>query len=382
MLNRKILEEFPAKRIAAMDGMAVTAQVWEEAHAYHRDRQRVHDLLSHGMGIVTGLEVIASDPPDSSLYVLPGIAVDSNGESIILTDPLAYDVGTARGRLSLLLTYEESRPSIEQEDGPFYIRAQFGIAAEPSLARATGVELARIHRPDGDAPIRNARDAEYPGANELDLRFRQDVGWQRPVAREAATVAVCYTSALEDTGRGHGAGRLARALRHAGRPIWVDDRVPLASDLKSYTMVYLVGQDDFQLSRDEMNALYAYLQAGGGVLFESCRRGELEGAPPADAAFFELMASMGIELAEIRPGHLLLVEPNLFAEVPPGFESDGPPRVWAGGGVIFSACDYGCLWRGARRRGTPSREEIRTAIEWGENLVTYVQARQQRAGSA
>jgi len=382
MFNKKILEEVPGKRIAAMDGMAVTAQVWEEAHAYHRDRQRVHDLLCHGTGIVAGLEVIASEPPDSSLYVKPGIAVDSSGESIILAGPVAYDVGTARGRLSLLLTYEESRPSIEQEDGPYYIRAQFGIAAEPSLAKGTGVELARIHRPDGDAPILNARDAEYPGSNELDLRFRQEIQQSRPVTREAATLAVCYTSALEDTGRGHGAGRLARALRHAGHPLWVDDRVPLASDLESYTLVYLVGQDDFQLSRDEMNALYAYLQAGGTVLFESCRRGGLEGAPPADAAFFELMASMGIELAEIRPGHRLLVEPHLFAGVPPGFETDGPPRVWVGGGAIFSACDYGCLWRGVRRGGTPSREEIRTAVEWGENLITYARARRQKAGSA
>jgi len=382
MLNMKILEEFPAKRIAAMDGMAVTAEVWEEAHAYHRDRRRIHDLLSHGMGVVAGLEVIASDPPDSSLYVLPGIAVDSSGESIILTDPVAYDVGTARGRLSLLLSYEESRPSIEQEDGPFYIRAQFGVAAEPSLAEGTGVELARIHRLDGDAPIVNAQDAEYPGPNELDLRFRRDIGWQRPVAREAATLAVCYTSALEDTGRGHGAGLLARALRHAGHPMWVDDRVPLEWDLEGYTMVYLVGQGDFQLSRDEMNALYAYLQGGGTVLFESCRKGELEGAPPADAAFSELLASMGIEPVEIQPGHRLLVEPHLFSEVPPGFETDGPPRVWAGGGVIFSACDYGCLWRGARRRGNPSREEIRTAIEWGENLVTYAQARRHKARSA
>jgi len=382
MLNRKILEEFPVKRIAPVDGLAVTAQVWEEAHAYHRHRQRAHDLLRHGAGIVAGLEVIASDPPDSSVYVLAGIAIDPCGETIVLTEPVAYDVGTARGLLSLLLTYEESRPMIDREDGPLYVHAQFGLAAEPCLARGSGVELARIRRLEGGAPILDARDAESPGTNELDLRFRRVTRCQGLAAPEAASVAVCYTGEPLDTHRGHGARALARALRHAGCLIWVDDGVPLSPGLAVYTLVYLVGQGDFRMSPDEVQALYSYLQGGGTLLVESCREGWIEGAPPADAAFSDLLTSMGIELVEVRPGHRLLGEPNLFAAVPPGFETDSTPQVWAGDGVILSTRDYGCLWQGVRRDRVPSREEIRTAIEWGENLVAYALARQREAQCA
>lgn len=382
MLNKKPLQEFPIRRIAPVDGMAVTAQVWEEAHAYHRQRQRAHDLLRHGPGIVTGLEVIASDPPDAGVYVQPGIAIDPCGETIILTNPVAYDIGAARGLLYLLLSYEESRPTIEQESSPPYVYAQFGIAAGPGLAGDSGVELARVRRPEGGAPIRNARDPEFPGPNEVDMRFRQGRQWPAAAISEAASLAVCYTGGGQAAGRTHGAASLARALRHAGRPVWVDDQVPLGSGLEGYTLVYVVVQGDFRLSRDEASALYAHLKAGGTALIESCRRTGPEGNRPADAAVSELLSSMGFELAEVQAGHRLLTEPHLFAAVPPGFESGGTGRVLAGGGAILSTCDYGCLWQGVRRGAAPSREEIRTAMEWGENLISYALARRREAHSA
>ena len=51
--------------------MAVTAQVWEEAHEYHRQQLRFHALLSHRPGILAGLEVIASQPPGSRCTCCP-----------------------------------------------------------------------------------------------------------------------------------------------------------------------------------------------------------------------------------------------------------------------------------------------------------------------
>src|SRR5690606_6939207 len=102
MLTREALSIFPHKRIRAVDGMAVTAEVWEEAHDYHRQLNRLHTVLHHGAGIVTGLEVIASDPPDNSVYLLPGLAVDSVGQTIVVPEPRAYDLGNAEGRLYLI----------------------------------------------------------------------------------------------------------------------------------------------------------------------------------------------------------------------------------------------------------------------------------------
>src|SRR5215217_7485196 len=102
MLTRDILSVFPNKRIRAIDGMAVTADVWEEAHDYHRQLNRLHTVLHHGPGIVTGLEVIASEPADNSVYLLPGLAVDSIGQTILVPEPRAYSLGNAEGLLYLI----------------------------------------------------------------------------------------------------------------------------------------------------------------------------------------------------------------------------------------------------------------------------------------
>jgi hypothetical protein len=371
---KDLLPEFPTKRIKPADGLAVTAQVWEEAHEYHRQWLRAHDLYAHGPRIVTGLEVIASDPADSSVYVLPGIALDPLGQTIVVTAPVAYDVGQAHGLLYLLLTYEESQPTAggDQEDGPLYLYSQFGLQATLTLPDAPFVELARVRRQSRESPLLDAGKAAHPGPNEIDLRFRQEA----PVGRQAPiSLAVSYTGGSTDDKHGRGADYLARALRRSGRQVCVDERVPLASGLEGYTLVYLVGQDAFQLNRDEMNALYACLQNGGTLFLESCRRRTAAGDPPADASFLDLLASMGVQLQEVPPGHRLLVDPYLFAAPPPGFETEGPPRVLVGEGVVLSHSDYGCLWQGERRGRPASREEIRAALEWGENLVAYALGR-------
>ncbi len=386
MTRDELWQEFPTKRIEPVDGLAVTAAVWKEAHDYHRQQQRFHALLSHGPGIVTGLNVVASDPPDSTLYILPGMAVDPNGEMIVVTQPVAYDVGTAYGLLYLLLSYEQSRPRAggsrdAQEPGPLYVHAEFGIEVRPALPDTPCVELARLWRQGRDSALLNAQDAEHPGPNEIDLRFRRAQG----AGQSAAGLAVSYVGQVKgtkpsDLPHGRGATYLARALRNGlgspGLPIGgVDLGVPLAPGLENYALLYLVGHGAFQLSRDEMNALYAYLQGGGTLLFESCRR-EVDGdSSPADASFSDLLASFGISCQEPQPGDALLVEPNLFAAPPPGFEIKGAPKVLvgaaAGGQVIWSMGDYGCLWQGERRGRAASREEIRTAMEWGANLVAY-----------
>ena len=358
--------------------MAVTAEVWEEAHAYHRRQQQFHARWAHGAGIVVGLEVIASDPPDSSVYVRPGIAVDTQGQTIVLPEPLAYDLGESRGQLYLLLTYAEGPPQAEgnQEDGPPYVNAHFGLEAVSVLPEIPHVELARIRRQGREAAIVDARDAAHPAENEIDQRFRRPIGTS---AQQAVSLAVGYMGGPSGRRHGQGASNLAHALQRSGVPAWVDDGVSLAVGLENYALVYLVAEDAFQLDRDEMNALYAYLQEGGTVLIESCRHGTDGAAPPSDASFSDLLASLGVQLEELSPDHRLLREPFLFAAPPPGFEIEAEQQFLAGEGVLYSTYDYGCLWRGERRGRAATREEIRAALEWGGNIVAYALERRQAA---
>lgn len=381
MIKEEFLKQIPARRIKPFDGMAVTADVWEEAHEYHSRQQRFHASLNHGAGIVTGLEVIASDPPDNSVYILPGIAVDSLGQTIILPEPFAYDLGAAQGTLYLLLTYGESQPRPDdrvlpggQTDATLYIYSQYGleVGGAPPDPAGPYVELARVTRSAPAAPMTDASNSMLPGPNQIDLRFRRSIG---ALVQNAASLAVCYVGGDGARKHGRGASWMARAARQAGDvQVWVDDDVPLVpgADLSGYTLVYLVGQGVFQLSPDAMNVVYAYLQGGGTLLIESCRQ---ELAEAADAAFLDMLSSFGIQLDDLPADHTLLAEPNLFAAPPAGFETDGRPGIRLSEGVILSAADYGCLWQGERRGQPALREEIRAAHEWGSNILAYALGR-------
>ena len=382
LIKEELLKELPSRRIKPFDGMSVTAAVWEEAHEYHRQQQRFHNLLNHGAGILTGLEVIASDPPDNSVYILPGIACDSSGQTIVLPEPLSFDLGAAQGLVYLLLSYGEGGPRTEggsESDNTLYIHAQYSLEARPALPETGYVELARVRRQERGAPIRDAQDRVSPRSNEIDLRFRRDLGVK---ARAVASVAVCYLGGSADQRHGRGVGFLANALGRSGDlSLWVDHSVSLTAgaDLSGYTLVYLVGLGAFRLSPDEMNVLYGYLQGRGTLLFESCRHDAPSGDSPAETAFLDMLSSFGVQLNELPSDHRLLVEPLLFAAPPPGFETEGVPTIKLSDGVILTNCDYGCLWQGERRGRVATREEIRTAMEWGRNLVTYAIERRRQA---
>ncbi len=383
--QQDLFKQYPFRRIKPYDGMVVTADVWEEAHDYHRQQQRYHNLLNHEPGILTGLEVIASDPPDSSVYIQPGIAVNAAGQVIVLPESLSFDLGAAQGPLYLVLSYDESQPKAEDSatsaedatDVKLLVRAQYGLEAvgtPPDLA-APYVELARVDRQGADSPITKAANVLQPGLNQIDLRFRRQTGTS---ARPAVKVAVCYVGKATDKAakqHGHGANVLARVLRHGDQPVWVDDAVALVAgaDLSGYTLVYLVAQGDFQLASDEMNVLYVYLRSGGTLLLESCHKATAAGK--ADPVFLDMLSSFGTTLTDLPADHVLLNEPNFFAVPPVGFETEGTPSIKVGEGVILSSCDYGCLWQGERRGQAASREEIRAAHEWGSNIMAYAVAR-------
>lgn len=374
MSREEALQQFPLKKIKANNGMAVTAEVWEEAHEYHTSQQRLHALFSHGPGIISGLDVIASDPPDTSVYILPGIAVDTTGQVIVLPQPVSYDIGDEmEGLLYVLLSYGESRPrpadGTGQADGVMYVHTEFSIFARTTLPGTPAVELARIQRHSREAAFHDAENPSKPGADEIDLRFRQEIG-----APREATVAVCYLGE-GDKQHGLGASYLARALNYSGRyRVLINDDVAVAPGVEKNTLIYLVGTGKFELSRGQINGLTNYVQKGHGTLLIEAGNAE------AAAAFKNFLSTSGFELGALASGHRLLTEPFLFGAAPEGYETQGKPQVLVGEGVIFSTCEYGRLWQGERRSGPASREEIRSAMEWGGNIISYALERQRRAG--
>jgi Domain of unknown function (DUF4159) len=383
VIDKDLLQSYPIKRLKPIDGLSVTADVWSEAHDYHRLRQRYHALLAHGFGLVAGLEVVASDPADNTVYIMPGMAISPTGEEIVLAQPVAYDLGKAQDMLYLLLTFGESKPAVEpgSSDGArLYVYSGFEVEAKPAPPGDAHLEIARINRVKKDAPISNAANPEHPQSNEIDQRYRLTLTDRVPAV---INVAVVYASGFKDKSHGAGLDHLTRVANRSGLlRAAVDTGVSLSAGLDSYELVHLVGQGAFQMSPDDMTAIYNYVQAGGTVYIESSRKGLASGEPAADGIYTDLVSSFGLQLADITVGHELLTTPNLFAALPPGYETQGKPRLQEGGGVIFSTYDYANLWQGERRGGPASREEIRTAHEFGINLLAYAHRRRMVSKSA
>jgi hypothetical protein len=362
----ELLQQYPLKRIKPVDGMAVTAEVWEEAHDYHRRSQGFHSLFSHGPGILTGLDVIASDPPDTSLYILPGIAIDSAGQTIVLPQPVAYDIGhELEGLLYLVLSYGESRPrsdgGSQQEGAPLYVQGEFSIAARTVLPDTPGIELARVRRSGRNSVLLNAENPARPGADEIDLRSRREVGAPREIS-----IAVNYLGDVAEKKHGLGATYLAQTLNYLGRyRVAIEDDVPIGPSIVTNTIVYLVGQGSFELSAGAMNGLRNYVHRGKGTLFIESM------GPEAETSFMNFLRAKDMQPEPLPAGHRLLTQPYLFAAPPAGFETQGNPQILFSEGVIFSNYNYGLIWQGERRGRLASREEIRTATEWGTNIIAY-----------
>ncbi len=360
-----LLQLFPAKRIKPVDGLAVTAEVWEEAHEFHNRSQRFQTVLYQGWGIVVGLQVIASDPPDSSVFILPGIAVDPAGQTIVLPQPVAYEISDEMaGILHLTLSYEESAPRAErgsaQDGARRYAHAQFSITARETLPNTPFVELARMQRSQRTDPFSDAQNPVMPGLNEIDLRFRREVKAPCDVS-----IAVCYLGETTKKKHGIGAGYLARTLNRLSQyHVIVYDDVPLAPGIEKNTLIYLVGDGKFKLNSGQINGLTNYIRRANGTVFLECVDAK------AKISFLDSLSAMDIDPDPLAASHRLLTDPHLFAAPPAGENLEETPEILVAEGVILSMGNYGKLWQ-AVASSPPTREQLRAAMEWGHNIIAY-----------
>lgn len=376
MTFASLLRQNPRRRISPFDGMSVTADVWQEAHDYHHFQQRMHALNGHGVGILAGLEVIASEPASQTVYILPGAAIDPGGNLILVDQPAPYDLGRyADGVLHLLLTYSETRPQPQNGqhgDHPFFVYTGYSVETIVGRPDSPQVELARIVRQGvgqgRDTPITDATAFHRPGVNQIDLRFRPEIA---PLGRTTVLVGVAYLSRPGDPSHSRGVAHLARSVSmQPEMRVLVNDGVDLAGDLGEYTLLCLAAQDAFTPDERVVANLRAFVDGGGTLFVESCHR---EGGqrPAADASFAGLVRQLGRSPRPVQRHAPLLSEPFFFAQPPDGYETHGAPSLHEGDGVVVSGWDYACLWQGERRSGGATREEIRAAMEWGHNLLLY-----------
>lgn len=357
MKDTSVLNLFPKKQVKPFDGMSITAEVWDQAHEEHRQMMRAHNLVAHGGGIITGLEVVANDPPDQYVFISPGVAVDPVGNIIVVPEPVAYDFeSTAPGPLYLLLGKGEREVGGVGNEAR-YSQDEFVIAARTTLPKRPSVELARISLSAAGKPINNAGDPLHPGPDALDLRYRSSVG---PAPLQNVNVLVTGLE-KDESDVLKGWDQLARFSQMVSKyHIIVDGEPQLPQDLGLYDLIFMGSKGSYSPDASQLKSLTDFLEQGGTLMVEAV-------SASAQEACQKMFKKLKLTPAKPDPSSPLFSMPFLFAEAPPGFSGN---QVQVGKHILYSTAGYARSWAGKAASGVASRSDIRTAHEWGLNLIS------------
>jgi len=391
----KDIIKFQLKRVNPFQGLVIDSDTWRDAHNYHRDQQRLHTLVFHKVGIVGGLEVAANNPTDLSVNIHPGIAIDPEGNVIIVPQTQRYRIQTRdKGTIHLIIQFREvpTEPYQPPEGGqPTRILEAYRIQEREKLPTESYLELARIDFDPTEEAIRDAKTPTRPGKNEINLSFRQEVTQdvtsvapERPSvatkeipSRPKETITIGHAALGEANKDLHCAG-LQNLIRELNRrddfSADLEEDISLDKDINRCTMIYLTGKSSFELTTEQQAALSSFLQSGGVIFGEGCSEGQEEaqskGAREFGLAFNQLASQLKCKLEIVQRGHNLLSVVHIFAEVPQGTD---PGMLLEGGHMIYSGSDYGCAWQGGYQDHPLSRDIIRSSFEMGINIAIYAQ---------
>lgn len=366
----KDLIKFQFKRVNPFQGLVLDADTWKDEQDYHRNHQKLHTLAFHGTGIVAGLEVKGSQPPDMSLVIDPGVAIDPEGNVIIVSQPQRYNlVSKDKGGVYLIIQYREIATDLtspSEGEKPTRILEAYRIREVNHLPAEPYLELARIDFDPSRKTITNAKVPFAPTLNEIDLRFRQTA---QMAPREGIILGRVTLGEASPELHSEGLFRLAQELSFQTEYQAAVEKCALDETITRCTLLYMVGTGSFTIDAKGQAALNSFMQSGGTILAEGCAENQPAGAREFGLSFNRLSEQLGKKLALAQRGGPLFDCHHVFAAAPPGAQAEGV--LMSEAQIIYSSYDYGCAWGGGYRNSPLSRDIIRAALEMGVNMVTY-----------
>jgi hypothetical protein len=383
------LSKAQIKRINPFAGLIIDADIWREAHEYHRNQLKLHVQAFHNAGIVRGLGVKADSPPSLSVTIEPGIAVEPAGNMIVVPQPQRYHFQTRkRGVIYLIIQFREIPVGpLQPPNGgqPTRILEAYSIQECDQFPTEPFLELARIDFDPTMATVKDAASVTSYNKNEIFLSYR--------IEAKPPQIEKIVTSGVENTGEakpsirlGHMVmGNAAKQLHTAGLKsllreikyqynfeVDFEENTPLTNDIDRFDVLYLTGNGRFELAPEKQKILENYLQTGGIILADGCAVGEGEEGIKMAREFGLAINNLAIQfkyrLGTMQRQHPLLSAIHVFTEAPRGAQS---ATFLEGGPMFYSGNDYGCAWQGGYPNASLPREVIRAAFELGANVLAY-----------
>jgi hypothetical protein len=369
----------PVVGINPFNELPIDAEIWRLAHAHHHTHRYLHALAAHRPGVVLGLEVIASEAKERTIIIAPGLAIDPEGRTIVVREPVVLTVEPVSRMyiyitLAFLRTHDRASGVMVGDGQQYYKEVEgYDLTATKELPKTPFLELARIYCSTQDKTIRNAANSSAPGSDEINRLYCP------------AAFPHCYADV--------GVGELSYVPKTSASP-WNPNRSGLWNLLRegngeqfhlTFTgsinlmgqgsaapsaepaLLYVAGRQSFQPLKDaEVDGLRQFLD-GGGMLLGEAGQGSSEFA----AGFEDLVGQLGAKLKPVTKGHSLLTAHHVFSAPPPGGQSSGTLSADADNGIVFSTYDYGAAWQGEVEKpdAPEARSRIRQAQEFGLNII-------------
>ncbi|MBW4472518.1 MAG: hypothetical protein KME45_19415 [Stenomitos rutilans HA7619-LM2] len=425
----------PFQRLQVNDGLLITAQLWQQAHEYHRQRQNIHYQALNQAGIVWGLGVCLIPAPmdvaekyrgQSWLEIQPGLAIDATGNPIIVPEPIAFRLVSPlplEGVSTVYLTLRYVDPDQLQGQGDRrFVQETFRVDETVTPPVSGAIELCRIVLQAGqDIQLTRSPDAFAPSVNQPDLRYRSQAQ-VRPLNLVRVAQAIASTHPPDQTVAANLSYLLQslEGLYPAMQGTAVETVVLQESARFDYDLLHLSYAHLQALTAVEKAFLQQFLETGAIVfvelslqnanLTELCTvRQQLQSAIASllsnqdvrdtqreletelvavDANINEQLAAIAVPLidmvsdgtssidtiAPIGRDHLLHTRPFLFAQLP--CLAFNPIYLFNWGGIVLSIGALSSAWGIDDALSLP-RETIRSAQEMGINLLHFAWKRRQ-----
>ena len=362
------------RRLIPTRGMVIDVPTWSAAHGYHASKQRIHNLSGHSFGILTGLDVTETPTDFQSVTVHPGIAVDKDGNQIVLPEPETLDLSSSStATIYVLLQYREideiQRTIVSQDEKPSSFTVEgYRLLATDSIPDNSYIELARILISGDRKEVRNPIDHRIPNANEIDHRFRNA---SRSGTIGSLRYALMSLPGSEDTHPVHTKGimSLTRSINSlTNYSTSLEGYLSPGEERSDIDLVFLSGIGGFDVSELLVSDLSKHLSTGGILFGEACSsdNGETGQTVEFKDSFKQLTDSLNRQFEPVSSDNPILHSMVPFGTAPDGVNGSG--AIVSSGDIIYSDNDYGCLWEGKQDH---SRTMIRDAIEMGMNIAVY-----------
>ncbi|GBO53286.1 hypothetical protein APA_1193 [Pseudanabaena sp. lw0831] len=331
------------ERLQVSDGLMINSERWRLAHEYHQHRQNVQYQSLFLPGIICGLGVAPIAAPEDLpakfrdgrwVQIQPGMAIDLQGNFIIVPTPLDFRISTTAYNneietIYLVLSYVDPA-KLKRASANEVLVETFRVNEKTDLPLDTDIEICRLAIEEGQLTVQKPVDVFSPSQSQLDMRFRLQA---RIRPQHSIRIACFYNQKNQNQKNqqitipehfrslGQSLPSLAPSLSLI-EPIGnLDINAELTlNHLSAYHLVYLTHAQAISINESTQLALREYTAIGGVIVIEAAIRNSqlanlLEIQNELEAAKNKLRKTMQTQFVNGQPNVNMVDQSSLQAEL-------------------------------------------------------------------